>query len=502
MQSALDGVLRFLEPLTSPFLALLVCLLLPSLAVRFSGRKLALALLLLAVSFFGAYELAAASDSAHRWLIALNTPLVTVFLFVILPALHLPRNRYYKLFLLLPAALVVAGIAAIFVAYATVPDGKDGFYWLLIRPAFLMGLVASALVLVQPFLTMKVFRRAMRISLFAILIYGGFALRQDYLDYQQMLDHRAKTQGGVVALTETRPVTQNDNRMTYLPSAPCRFSADGGYVQGCNMELLQRIAMLDVAKTVGGDPAAISNMAIVLAALLMFMVIVFLTARITCGWLCPLSTMGSALDYVRRKLRLPYFKPSPAVRSGVFYSGLGLAGLTLLMAKLVPSLDANGYVLGCKIPIYPFCKICPGQQVCPVATQGLAGYPPLPSSEWAWGFFKVFTLLLLVFFLLAFIAARRLWCLFCPMGMLSGIFNRGGMFALAKASGKCNRCGACAEVCPMGIDKVRSEMQNSDVSSYDCVLCLRCVEKCPRNGCLSLTHCGRKITESRFTGKQ
>ena len=168
------------------------------------------------------------------------------------------------------------------------------------------------------------------------------------------------------------------------------------------------------------------------------------------------------------------------------------------MARAVPSLNAEGKFVGCKIPIYPFCKICPNQQLCPVAGGGLAAYPPLPGMEWAFGFFRFACLIVLGLFVVSFLAARRLWCRFCPMGMLSGVFNRGGLFALKKDPQKCNSCGVCGEVCPMDISVVRDEMQADEVSSYHCVLCLRCVEKCPRNGCLSLEHGGIEVTESRF----
>ena len=84
------------------------------------------------------------------------------------------------------------------------------------------------------------------------------------------------------------------------------------------------------------------------------------------------------------------------------------------------------------------------------------------------------------------------------MGMIAGLFNRGGMFRLMKDSSKCNHCGVCADVCPMDIDVVRSEMTDRNVSSFDCVLCLKCVEKCPRDGCLSLEHADGRIVESRY----
>jgi ferredoxin len=86
------------------------------------------------------------------------------------------------------------------------------------------------------------------------------------------------------------------------------------------------------------------------------------------------------------------------------------------------------------------------------------------------------------------------------MGMISGIFNRGGMLVLRKNPAKCNRCGTCNEVCPMHIDHVRHEMKNTDVSTYNCLLCLKCVQKCPQDSCLSVEFSGRKITESKFNG--
>jgi polyferredoxin len=109
-------------------------------------------------------------------------------------------------------------------------------------------------------------------------------------------------------------------------------------------------------------------------------------------------------------------------------------------------------------------------------------------------------LVLLAIYLFSFAAARRLWCRFCPMGMIAGLFNRGGMLRLAKDPGKCSRCGACAEACPMAIGLVRDELARRDVSSFHCVLCLKCVEHCPRDACLGLDFAGRRAAESRFGG--
>ena len=501
-------VIRLLEPwldraapLTSPLLALVVALLLPVvLRIRRTAVRAAVLGATVAV-FWAAYVLAARNAAADRWLTALNTPFAAAYLALVLPALCLRHTRWYRAFLLVPVAGVVLAVLAVADAYGSVPEGQGGFYWFLIRPASLIGGVVSLLVLAQPLMSLKHFRATVRVACLLVLLYGGFAFRQSYQDYQEMLQRRRDTGGDVMRLMETSPVLQDHRQMSYLPSAPCRFSADGGYVQGCNMEMMQRIMQVNFYDVASGDPGAIGLVAVLLGALTSLLIVCFIAGRWFCGWLCPLATLGGVLDWVRRKLGAPHLKPSQPVKAAYLFSGIGFGGLGLAMAKGYAHLDADGKFAGCKIPLYPFCKICPGQQVCPVAAQGLAGYDGLPTWEWGFGFFKVACISLLALFLVSYMVGRRLWCRFCPMGMISGIFNRGGLTRLTKDAQKCNECGVCADVCPMDIDVVRAEMTNPDVSSYDCVLCLKCVEKCPRDDCLSFEHAGLTAARSRYDGR-
>jgi len=499
----IEPLLDFAEPLTSPFLALAVVLLLPLVMRRVRGVGLRVGILAAGVLLFGvAYHLAGQNASAARWLAALNTPLVTVFLVIILPAIYLPRGRVYRFFLILPAVCVLLAVLGVLDAYRSVPRGQEGFYWFLLRPAYFMGGLASALVLLEPVLSLKWFRFAVRLVCALALIYGGFAFRRSYSDYQAMLARRpqAKAAQGLLNLSETSPVLKSDNRMTYLPSAPCRFTADGGYVQGCNLELFQRIMMVNYGELFAKDPdpAITGQMRLIFGALVLLLVTCFVAGRWFCGWVCPLSAIGGALDFLRRTFRLSHFKPALRMKKIYVYVGLGIAVLGLLLSAGFAYVGEDGKFAGVKIPEYPFCKICPSERVCPVAAGGPEGYTPFATSEWGFGFFRYASVVLLVVFLASFASARRFWCRMCPMGMISGVFNRGGMFQLVKDAQKCNGCGTCTDVCPMGIDSVRAEMERTDVSSFDCVLCLRCVEKCPRDGCLSLKFGGRKVTESHF----
>jgi ferredoxin-type protein NapH len=496
---SLEPILKWCVPLTSPFLVLPAALLVPWLIRRV--RNVWVRAIIMAIALAGfvfAYHALAARPAMAKWFAATNSPVMTVLLFIVVPAMYLQRGRFYRAFLVLPALALLLAASSVFQIYAAVPAGKEGFYWFLIRPAYLICGVVSLLVLLQPILSLKWFRFSVRLACFGVLVYGGFAFRQDYSDYQEMLGRRRTATPGALNLSDTSPVLQHSDRMSYLPAAPCRFTADGGYVQGCVMEMAQRTLQVDPRKVVDGDAPAVKEISVLGGAILAFLAICFIGARWFCGWLCPLSAMGGVLDWCRRVVGLPHLKANTKAKWTLFAIGITLAAAMLLIAALVPYADSEDRIAGVKIPEFPFCKICPSQQVGPVVGGGFSNYSPMPTPDWGGGFFRAACIGLLVFFGLTFLLARHVWCHLCPMGMISGVFNRGGMFRLVKDGVKCNRCGMCAEVCPMDIDTVREEMETTDVSTYDCVLCLRCVDICPRDKCLSVEHGGIQLVESRF----
>ncbi|MFW5857360.1 MAG: 4Fe-4S binding protein [Planctomycetota bacterium] len=498
MTETLQPLLEWGRPFASPLVALLALLVVPPLvrrADRPAGRVLAVAGPLFGLSVL--YHLAAWHEPAARWLGTLESPLIAALVIVVLPAIYLPRGRARRIFLLVPALGVLLFAFGIWEGYRTVPAGEAGFYGILVRPGWLMGGVVSLLVLVQPLLSLHRFRWVVRVTALLILGLGGWLFRESYEAYRAM-EARRPMSGTVMNVSEMTPVTQRDDKQLHLPGAVCRFVPDGGYVQGCNIELAQRVLQTDFTAAAAGDAGAAAALHLGLGSLLFFLVLSFLTARWACGWICPLATVGDGIDWCRRKLGLTVYRPSRPVKLAYLFSGIGIGGLTLAMARATAHLDAEGRFAGCKIPIYPFCKICPHQSLCPASMGAPLTLRALPGTEWAWGFFRYGLVAVAALFLVSFAMGRRLWCRFCPIGMVSGLFNRGGLFRLRKNAEKCNRCGVCREVCPVDIDLVRAEMQHEDVSCYDCHLCLRCVEQCPRDGCLSLEHAGVTVTESRF----
>lgn len=492
----------YAKPFTSAFYLLFFILLLSFLLRKTKNKKASMLIIIgFSAVFYFIYILLDASKSGSVWLNRLSNPIYPVVIFLVIPAMLFNKQKWYRYFLFIPALLIIFAFIDIYHHYSSAPEGI-GFSWFLIRPGFLLPALVSFLIIVQRFTTLDTFRKTTRITMLILLLYGGFVFRQNFIDYSEALSRRKDMTADVMALNETVPVMKYDDQLVYLPAAPCRFSQDGGYVQGCVMELFQRIMQLDFRKVASGNPSETSLLAIAVAAFLALLILLYIGARMWCGWICPLSTIGDALDFIRRKCGLPHLKPSRPIKLAYFFSGLTLATFTLFLAKLYPRIDENGKFMGCKIPLYPFCKICPGQQVCPVASAGFDQYPPVPGMEWLFGFFRFGVIIMLGIFLIGFMTARKLWCRFCPMGMVGGIFNKGGMIALKKINTKCNSCGVCSEVCPIDIQYVQMEMEKKDVSNFDCVYCLKCVDKCPQDKCLSFEFASKNITESDFTGKE
>jgi polyferredoxin len=76
---------------------------------------------------------------------------------------------------------------------------------------------------------------------------------------------------------------------------------------------------------------------------------------------------------------------------------------------------------------------------------------------------------------------NRAFCKYvCPITVF---LKLGGRFSLLriKAKGECTDCGKCESVCPMDVKITEYVGKGARVKSTECILCMTCVNSCPRN---------------------
>jgi polyferredoxin len=99
----------------------------------------------------------------------------------------------------------------------------------------------------------------------------------------------------------------------------------------------------------------------------------------------------------------------------------------------------------------------------------------------------VYTIVILVFFILSMVAGRRTACHticwmspFMILGGKLGSILRIPVFKVKAKQEKCVSCGRCVKVCPMSlpVDKL---IQKGHISGSNCILCGKCVDTCGRD---------------------
>jgi ferredoxin-type protein NapH len=175
--------------------------------------------------------------------------------------------------------------------------------------------------------------------------------------------------------------------------------------------------------------------------------------------------------------------------------------------QIVPGTETGGFV-----NTYfsaPFCQVCPMKPLCMLSETSVGILRP----EWVLGtttgqfwqlgqYVTSLNLLILALVTAAAFFFRRSWCRICPLGGLIALFNRFPPFKwisgvrLDKVKEKCTKCGVCKRVCPTQVTTVY-EKEDGDVTTSQCILCLRCVEMCPQEDCLKFKFVGKTVVKSR-----
>ena len=195
------------------------------------------------------------------------------------------------------------------------------------------------------------------------------------------------------------------------------------------------------------------------------------TGRITCGWLCPFGMIQELLH------KIPLFKKSdvyPFLRYGKYI-------MLICFVFLFPLFLTNEWGMGKPW----FCKY-----VCPAGTLE-AGLPMLiiqPDLRATLGYLFYNKLFWMFVFLIWSIKTSRPFCkTTCPLGGFYGTFNGFAVVKLELNESRCTDCGACAKICPMGIQF------NKTPGSRECIMCMRCLNEACTFGAIELSFANRPL---------
>ncbi|MEW6218985.1 MAG: 4Fe-4S binding protein [Thermodesulfobacteriota bacterium] len=188
-----------------------------------------------------------------------------------------------------------------------------------------------------------------------------------------------------------------------------------------------------------------------------------LVGRMVCGWACPFGLIQELLYKIpSRKLGVP--RPLGCIKYGML----------ALLVLVLPALAVDQFGYGSPW----FCKL-----ICPAGTLE-AGLPMLilqPALTASLGLLFYSKLFILAFFTSWSVLASRPFCrTTCPLGAFYALFSRVSLVRLRHDAQACTQCGACHQVCPMGV------RFNESPDDAECIRCLRCMQEACRFGAIRL----------------
>ncbi len=185
-----------------------------------------------------------------------------------------------------------------------------------------------------------------------------------------------------------------------------------------------------------------------------------LTGRFVCGFLCPFGLIQELLHKIPFPKKLRTFRGDRLLRKFKY-------AVFLVLALLLPMFVTD--FLGQGSPW--FCKV-----LCPAGT--LEGGIPLvllnQGLRGALGFLYAWKMGILIAILFLSVIIFRPFCKYlCPLGAVYSVFNPVAVFRYRLDQSKCVDCGACKNVCQMGLDPVK------ELNRAECIHCSRCKNACP-----------------------
>jgi len=202
------------------------------------------------------------------------------------------------------------------------------------------------------------------------------------------------------------------------------------------------------------------------AGLLWALVTVVMTVilgRAFCGWVCPLGTINQAVGYMGKrgkalpaKLRANEYRKAQSLKYVILAVLIGLTAVTLQTGLLDPISLVHRSVQLVVLPAVD------------------------EMGHWIWPATRYNTASLVVGSVfggavLANLIVPRFFCRFlCPLGALLGVLGRFAIWRVGRSGAECTNCGLCRANCEGACDPP------GQIRTAECVLCMNCVDKCPR----------------------
>jgi polyferredoxin len=244
-------------------------------------------------------------------------------------------------------------------------------------------------------------------------------------------------------------------------------------------------------------------------------VVTIVLGRFFCGWICPFGLYMDFITLLRKASKIRHRNLSEKVNRYLHKVRYLIVAAVLTLPFFVGPFDLEVWhsFLYFQDPFSPLIVFFLGPLeplIIPWAgAVGFNGYSisyPYIREIIAYSNGPIFTSLNVFLFIAATVVGafmvRRFWCRFCPTAVSIAALDRFKhskwlpLLHLNKVEEKCTKCGICKRVCPLQVTEVYEEA-GGDLTTSMCMLCTRCVEMCPYEGCLKLNLAGKTVFKSR-----
>jgi polyferredoxin len=251
-----------------------------------------------------------------------------------------------------------------------------------------------------------------------------------------------------------------------------------------------------------------------LLGIIIFVLPIFF-GRFFCGWLCPFGLYQDFISLVRKLARVRYVSLPDTLNRYLHKLKYILAASMLTLPFFYGPLNPQTWsaFLQFQNPFKPLIIIFMGPLeplLIPWAGGiGFGGYSlSYPYIRGITLYFPISIYTTIAVWLLVgltiagAVGVRRFWCRFCPTGVSISALNRFPalkripLTRINKSEEKCTKCGICKRVCPVQVTEVY-EQKGGDIGTSMCLICMRCVEMCPYEGCLKVKVGGKTVIKSR-----